>query len=244
MQDFITVAIFVFPSQMVIAKSKLESEGIVCKVLDELTVQSYNFISNAVGGVKLQVLRSDFERSRSILLEGGFITSVETKSSFIEQKLSNPTTRKRIGRALNVFLVLVLILSVVLLVYAHKTAPTTYQKFASGEWCLDHIVYSNQEYRPATYEFKNDTGSHGVIILQQDLWCDERIVFKQDGTVDIPGFNTPRIAGKWRFYGDSLYISNIDTLDDVFENNYHVVFENKLMVLKSDYTYLVCYDTK
>jgi transketolase C-terminal domain/subunit len=40
MDDFITIATFVFPSELVVAKSKLESEGIECRVLDELTVQS------------------------------------------------------------------------------------------------------------------------------------------------------------------------------------------------------------
>jgi len=62
MNDFITMATFTLPSEMVIARSKLESEGIECQTLDELTVKSYNFLSNAMGGVKLQVRSLDISK--------------------------------------------------------------------------------------------------------------------------------------------------------------------------------------
>ncbi len=48
-----------FPSELAVVKSKLESEGIECKVLDEHTVQVYNFLSQAIGGVRLQVAESN-----------------------------------------------------------------------------------------------------------------------------------------------------------------------------------------
>jgi ABC-type uncharacterized transport system permease subunit len=49
------------------AQSKLEAEGIIVFLKDELTVQSHNFLSNAVGGVKLQVLVSDIDEAQMIL---------------------------------------------------------------------------------------------------------------------------------------------------------------------------------
>lgn len=117
MQDFITIATFVFPSDMAVAKGRLESEGIECRVLDELTVQSYNFISNAIGGVKLQVSYADFESAQAILLEGGFTAAAESEPSFTERTLSNPKARKIIKIVLYSFLGMVVAFFLVMLIY-------------------------------------------------------------------------------------------------------------------------------
>jgi hypothetical protein len=50
-----------------VERGKLESEGIQTFLKDEATVQVYNFYSNAVGGVKLQVFAYDAERAIAIL---------------------------------------------------------------------------------------------------------------------------------------------------------------------------------
>jgi len=69
MLDVVTVATYTLPHELVIDKSKLESNDIECFVKDEMTVQVHNFLSNAIGGVKLQVLGSDLEKARAILSE-------------------------------------------------------------------------------------------------------------------------------------------------------------------------------
>lgn len=73
MNDFVTIATFMYPTEVLPYKSRLEAEGIATRVLDELTVQVYNFYSNAIGGVKLQVLRADEKRAIEILLELGYL---------------------------------------------------------------------------------------------------------------------------------------------------------------------------
>lgn len=40
--------------------------------MDELTVQSHNFLSNAVGGVKLQVPENDVTNALNIMYECGY----------------------------------------------------------------------------------------------------------------------------------------------------------------------------
>ena len=67
MEKLITLAKFELPQESYIIKSKMESEGIYVYLKDELTVQSDNFVSNAIGGVKLQVLEKDVEKSTEIL---------------------------------------------------------------------------------------------------------------------------------------------------------------------------------
>jgi len=112
MTGFITIAVFSLPSEMVVAKARLESEDITCRVLDELTVQTYNFISNAVGGIKLQVLSDEIPRAKEILEEGGFIAVKESETSYIERQLQNPGT---IGKIKTAFYLLFGIIAIIVL---------------------------------------------------------------------------------------------------------------------------------
>lgn len=92
---------------MFVVRSKLESEGIECRVLDELTVQSHNFLSQTVGGIKLQVESGDIPRANSILLEGGFVTSTENDTAYLEEKLQSPKAIKRLKWMLFILLALI-----------------------------------------------------------------------------------------------------------------------------------------
>lgn len=103
MSGFITIAVFSLPSEMVVAKARLESENINCRVLNELTVQTYNFISNAIGGIKLQVLYEDISRAREILEEGGFVAVKEAEDTYIERKLQNPVIMRTFKIAFYLF---------------------------------------------------------------------------------------------------------------------------------------------
>lgn len=81
MNDFVTIATFMFPTEVFPYKSRLEAEGIATRVLDELTVQVNNFYSNAIGGVKLQVLRADEKRAIEILLDLGYLKEKDFEPS-------------------------------------------------------------------------------------------------------------------------------------------------------------------
>ncbi len=65
----VTVAIFPLPQDAYIIRSRLEAEGIVSFLKDEFTVQTDNFLSNAIGGVKLQVSEDDVQKAKDILEE-------------------------------------------------------------------------------------------------------------------------------------------------------------------------------
>jgi len=84
MDKLVTVATFQYPHEAYVLKGRLESEGIEVHLKDELTVQVYNFLTNAVGGVKLQVHESDFDRSLPILKDFGILenNSEQTESIF------------------------------------------------------------------------------------------------------------------------------------------------------------------
>ena len=76
MENLVTVKVFYEPTEVLVPRSLLESEGIECFAKDELVAQVYN-VASIVGGVKLQVRESDVERAVQILMEGGFLTEDE-----------------------------------------------------------------------------------------------------------------------------------------------------------------------
>lgn len=72
MAHFVTIHTFLYPQDAYPAKSYLESEGIHVFLKDELTTQVNNFMSHAIGGVKLQVPESESETAKKLLIEAGF----------------------------------------------------------------------------------------------------------------------------------------------------------------------------
>ncbi len=63
------LAAFEYAADVQIVKGKLESEGIPVFLRDEYTLNSDPMISNAIGGVKLQVYSRDKERAIEIYNE-------------------------------------------------------------------------------------------------------------------------------------------------------------------------------
>lgn len=62
-----TVASFTDPLQAHIARGRLEAEGVPAYVIHENHVWAAWFLSNALGGVKLQVAQGDADRAQEIL---------------------------------------------------------------------------------------------------------------------------------------------------------------------------------
>ncbi len=68
MEDsLITVAVFQYSSEALIIKGKLESENIRVFLADEYTVDTDPLVSNAIGGVKLQVSSTQVEKAKKII---------------------------------------------------------------------------------------------------------------------------------------------------------------------------------
>lgn len=67
MKDFITIAVFNFPQEIVVLKSILENEGIVHYFENETIVSVDPFASIAFGGIKLKIHPNDKEMVQTIL---------------------------------------------------------------------------------------------------------------------------------------------------------------------------------
>ena len=68
-EKFYIIGAFEYVADVQIIKGKLESEGIPVFLKDENTLNSDPLISNAIGGVKLQVYSKDKERALAIYNE-------------------------------------------------------------------------------------------------------------------------------------------------------------------------------
>lgn len=67
MKEFLTIAIFNFPHEIIVLKSILENEGIAFLFLNETLVSVNPFASYAYGGIELKVHPNDFKIVQIIL---------------------------------------------------------------------------------------------------------------------------------------------------------------------------------
>jgi hypothetical protein len=79
MDNWVIAITCTFPHEAHMIESYLDSHGIETFLKDEMTVQVNIAYSNAVGGVKILVKESDFEKSILLLKEGGYITNENAK---------------------------------------------------------------------------------------------------------------------------------------------------------------------
>jgi len=80
MEDrLITIATFMYLTEAYPLITRLEDEGIECSMGDENIVSVQPFLSNAVGGVKVNIKESDWERALSILKQIKQDNKVEEK---------------------------------------------------------------------------------------------------------------------------------------------------------------------
>jgi hypothetical protein len=69
-EQMVTVAVFVSPHEAGMAKGELEAYGIPARVADEFAIGANPLLSNALGGIKVQVPARLVEEARKVLSEG------------------------------------------------------------------------------------------------------------------------------------------------------------------------------
>lgn len=67
MNQLVTIRTFSYAHEAAIVKARLEHYGILCFLKDEHTIQINPLYSNALGGVKLQVVEDDVAEARELL---------------------------------------------------------------------------------------------------------------------------------------------------------------------------------
>ena len=109
MKNYIHIATFTYPSEIAIAKSALEGNNINCYVRDELTVQVHNFVSNAIGGIRLEVPEKQHEEAIKILVDSGF------ENFILEDSTDNNEENKKTNKILKIAIGIVTVASLILI---------------------------------------------------------------------------------------------------------------------------------
>jgi hypothetical protein len=81
MNNLVTIRTFTYPSELLIIRTKLESEGIYYFVKNELITQVHPYLSTAVGGLELQVREEDVSRTLRIFKENNWIRDEDLQPS-------------------------------------------------------------------------------------------------------------------------------------------------------------------
>lgn len=93
--NLVTLRTYTSQSELAIVRSLLDSEGIETFVLNENLIQVQPFLSNAVGGIRLQVLEEDYDRANEVLTEVSLVhppveDAVATREEHAGQVHKNP----------------------------------------------------------------------------------------------------------------------------------------------------------
>lgn len=232
MDEFVTVLITAYPQQLWIVKGRLEAEGIPCFVKDELTVQSYNLLSNAVGGVKLQVQKQYVEHANSLLFELGY-KKVEPIQDDLLTRLNKGTTNIPILSKLSIVARIILLtgLGVTLLtaLIYYLIKPSNFELLSKQQWCIDKIYYKGKLVGPNslnTIFLTYNNGQHP---------CSETADFDESGNLRLPGINSSNVDGNWKKKDNETIQLHVDTLGNIFEGSYKMdVSENQFVLTSSN----------
>jgi len=96
MTKWVTVKVFMLPQDAYIAEGNLKANNIETFLKDELTIQAENFLSNAIGGVKLQVLEHDVKKAIDILTASGYIDHSQSKGDSTLKEIDSITSKIKI----------------------------------------------------------------------------------------------------------------------------------------------------
>ncbi|HTO38798.1 MAG TPA: hypothetical protein VL021_10265 [Brumimicrobium sp.] len=235
MEEFHTIKTFNHSIEMGMVKSRLMAEEIPFRVLDELTIDVDPLFSPAIGGVKLQVQKKDYERVAEILAEEGFPVQTYIPPSklyvfFDKHSASLPLIgHLRIEwRAMIIVGLLTLLMAGLILLF---TTPPVKERLNANTWCIDKIVHNDKEYKPKTNSIIKITGP-GV--------CQEKIMFDDYRKVYLPGFDTELIEGTWDYFQDSLFIFNVEEFSGIYNGAYKLKFKKGRLIMKSKRTTIYC----
>ena len=204
MNNWSILIYFTLPNEAYILKGRLESEGIEVMLKDELTAQVNNFYSNAIGGVKLLVHDSDFDKASQILLETGYFKNEDVKSQrnllsvFVSFSSQIPLLKKLRFEIRLLILATVIIILIIVPVFL-LSLPSTVEKLTANSWCVEKIYFNGKEIIPNSYGLKLRSNYDN---------CLETMEFRDNGDVVFPGVDSYEVWHKWEYVNDSILITN------------------------------------
>lgn len=240
--DLITIATFSNYLQAAPFKSKLENEGIACFLMDEYTSTIAPHMEAAIGGIKLQVSKNDFNEARKILQDSGYVFNDEYQFPVFWKHFDNLTKnlpvigRKSIFIRFHILSIITVFTAISTLVYLNQ--PTTKELLTEKDWCINSFTNNGKELHPYSTGVK--------LILNNGQNCIEKIHLGRGGYAEFPGFNTFAVRGRWHLdeEKDSIFISGVDTFKDLYEGWYDFELNGNQLILESENTLIYCIKEK
>jgi hypothetical protein len=237
---FETIAEFALPTDLVVVRARLESEGIRCRTLDELTVQVDNFLSGAVGGIKLQVLSEDAPRGRALLKEWGYLQeSTEIVAPWWD-KLDTWSKRLPLFGKVDLFIarllgIAAIAVSVIAVLLWWIFSPSLEDQLTKDTWCVDQVIHNGQ-----SLIVNSTIGPDGPYVVVTFEGCSGTLRFWPTNVVNVPGFDTPEQSGKWTLDGSHLTFQGLQDERGIFSGTFNVHVEGGYLTLRSPSTVIRC----
>ncbi len=115
---------------------------------------------------------------------------------------------------------------------AIKEGASVEAKLMNRKWCLEYVVYRGIEYIPNTV-----SGKYSLTILGK---CNSKLKLKEEGVIELPGFESRAIQGNWEIKNDSITIYNTDTMSQILEGMYAIELDRNRLTLQSDSIQMFC----
>lgn len=234
MTKWITVLTVSYPQQLWVIRTKLESEGIECFIKDELTVQSYNLYSNAVGGVKLQVFEEDVEKARTILTQLGYIKDEPFKPdllSRLEKTKSLIPFLKKVNLGYGITIIILLLVALVTTLSYFILRPSISEQLTHNPWCVNKIYYKQKIIGPKT------TGLIVTMVNRNgDTACYEKMELQNNHSLALPGVNSAFVEGRWEINDQDKLIITVGSQENIYKGIYDINISESSLVLKSPTT--------
>lgn len=236
MGNLVTIYTFSYPHEAAIIQGRIEADGIPTFLKDELTVQTYHFYSNAIGGIKLQVREEDAEQAIAILAEAGYKMEVPEADVRLLNWLDKMKARTPLLKNSGDFTYMAIVLTIVILVIGGIGylifRPTLTDKLTANKWCVDYVIHQGVEYNPFTI---NDDA---IRFLDG---CEEQMVFYGAGKLSLPGFNSDNIIGGWYIHDGQLRMKNLSAYGNVYDGLFNIKMDGDLLILSNDSTTIYSY---
>ncbi len=236
MSNWVTIYTFSYPHEAAIIQGRLEADGIETFLKDELTVQTHNFYSNAIGGIKLQVWEEDVEVALAILAEAGYVLEQDAPEPPMWLWLEGLKERIPVFKSSKPYYFLMLAVLLLTLTLGGIgyliMRPSTADLLRENKWCVNYVVYKGVEYNPYTA---------GYFKLHMEGECSEQMIFYDNEQVVFPGFNTTAINGRWYIHEGQLRIKSLSAYSNIYNDLFTIEIDGDLLTLTSENTTVYAY---
>jgi len=240
MEDWITIISVGLPLDAQLIKAQLDLHEIEAEILDEMTTDIAPFYSQAMGGIRIQVQKKNFQAATELLHHLGHLKNETRKinpffTAFITFSEKIPLLNK-LRIELRLLLIITAILAIFIVPIVLLNQPKLVDKISGKNWCVTEVYYQNNEI------LVDDT--YGGLYLNN---CNTSLEFDINGSVNMSIYKglTPPIS--WGETDDGLFlIVNKNNPrwpgKPYFEGEYRIKIEGKRLELWSKTIYIVCYE--